>query len=117
VAAGHFYSPLTSKLDIERALKTSPSLAGIDLREDAQLDLLRTMAPLWRTRPRGRYDTPGNRMFPSSDAAILSALIRMVSPKQIVEVGSGYSSAVMLDSRDEATQLTFVEPSPSGCSD
>ena len=112
VAAGHFYSPLTSKLDIERALKTSPSLAGIDLREDAQLDLLRTMAPLWRTRPRGRYDTPGNRMFPSSDAAILSALIRMVSPKQIVEVGSGYSSAVMLDSRDEATQLTFVEPFP-----
>jgi hypothetical protein len=38
-------------------------------------------------------------------------------PKQIVEVGSGYSSAVMLDSRGEATQLTFVEPFPSGCSD
>ncbi len=112
VAAGHFYSPLTSKSDIERALKTSPSLAGIDLREDAQLELLGTMAPLWRQRPRGRYDTPGNTMFPSSDAAVLSALIRMVSPKQIIEVGSGYSSAVMLDSRDEATQLTFVEPYP-----
>jgi predicted O-methyltransferase YrrM len=113
MAAGHFYSPLTSNSDIERALKTSPSLAGIDLRENAQLDLLRTMAPLWRQRPRGRYDTPGNSMFPSSDAAVLSALIRMVSPKQIIEVGSGYSSAVMLDTRHEATHLTFVEPYPA----
>jgi hypothetical protein len=70
------------------------------------------MAPLWRQRPHGRYDTPGNSMFPSSDAAVLSALIRLVSPKRIIEVGSGYSSAVMLDTRDEATQLTFVEPYP-----
>jgi predicted O-methyltransferase YrrM len=113
VPPGHFYSPLTSEADVDRALRTTPSMLGVDLRADGQQDLARAMAPRWRELPQGgRYDIPGNRMFPRSDAAVLSALIRMLSPKRIIEVGSGYSSAVMLDTRDPATALTFIEPYP-----
>ena len=50
-----------------------------------------------------------------SDAFTLSGVIRKEKPRRIVEVGSGFSSAVMLDTLDHnhgPVTLTFIEPRP-----
>ena len=43
-------------------------------------------------------------------------MIRHLSPKRIIEVGSGFSSAVMLDTNDlffdNSIDCTFIEPNP-----
>lgn len=61
-----------------------------------------------------RYYTD-NTWFALPDAFTLSGVIRKEKPRRIIEVGSGFSSAVMLDTLDqthESARLTFIEPSP-----
>ncbi|MGV3557526.1 class I SAM-dependent methyltransferase, partial [Larkinella arboricola] len=57
-----------------------------------------------------------NDVFSFGDAIMLHTMMRHFQPKQIIEVGSGFSSAVMLDTRelvgDEALKLTFIDPKP-----
>lgn len=57
-----------------------------------------------------------NAWYSYSDAIFLYGMIRHAQPKRIVEVGSGYSSAVMLDTIDahigEKVHCTFVDPFP-----
>ena len=64
------------------------------------------------SRHRFYYD---NDMFPYGDAISLRAMIAELKPREIVEIGSGFSSACMLDCVDEFgldTNLTFVDPFP-----
>jgi hypothetical protein len=62
-----------------------------------------------------------NGWFVLSDAFTLSGVIRKEKPRRIVEVGSGFSSAVILDTLShthESATLTFIEPFPDrlhGC--
>ena len=61
-----------------------------------------------------RYFTD-NEWFCLADAFTLSGIIRKEKPRHIVEVGCGYSSAVMLDTLEQTEQsaaLTFIEPYP-----
>jgi hypothetical protein len=54
-----------------------------------------------------------NDIYPLGDALLLRAMILEQRPKQIVEIGSGFSSACMLDTIDEAgldTELIMIEP-------
>lgn len=63
----------------------------------------------------GRYYTD-NGWFYEGDAVLTAAVIQHDRPTRIVEIGSGFSSAMMLDlfesKRDERTQLTLIEPRP-----
>jgi hypothetical protein len=45
---------------------------------------------------------------------VLNALLRSYEPRRIIEIGSGWSSAAMLDTFEgrDLPQLTFVEPFP-----
>ncbi len=62
-----------------------------------------------------------NEFYLLPDALVLAGLMQKFRPARIVEVGSGFSSAVMLDVRERALNtgstnachLTFVEPFPS----
>ncbi|MGO8733898.1 MAG: class I SAM-dependent methyltransferase [Terriglobia bacterium] len=61
-----------------------------------------------------RYFTE-NDWFPLSDAFTLSGIIRREKLQRIIEVGSGFSSAVMLDTLDQthaSVAVTFIEPYP-----
>jgi len=53
-------------------------------------------------------------MFNHSDALILYSMLRHLRPQKIIEVGSGFSSALMLDVTDiffdRCMQFTLVEP-------
>jgi len=92
VAPGHFYSPLTTDSDVQRAL-TWDEVADVDLAEPGQLSLARKLRPVLEAPMPGPRYTAGNRMFGVSDAAVYRAMITHLRPARIIEVGSGYSTA------------------------
>ncbi|MGC3996936.1 MAG: class I SAM-dependent methyltransferase [Anaeromyxobacter sp.] len=124
---GHFYSPVP---DFEEVRRRAPALfdrsrrtvEGIDLREDAQLALVPELVACLRDQPftdqpeGGRRYGFRNEAFCAVDALTLHCFLRRHRPRRVVEVGSGHSSAMMLDTDElflgRATSLTFVEPFP-----
>jgi predicted O-methyltransferase YrrM len=126
VPPGHYYSPL---LDIASLAPSSLSMPfdGVECWEHIELcpqeqriyyeDLLDRFPvlpfPIQKTDCY-RYFTD-NEWFILSDAFTLSGIIRKEKPRRIVEIGSGFSSAVMLDTLSqthESAALTFIEPFP-----
>ena len=111
VPAGHYYSPRTSTADIARAKASRRPPAGIELRFDEQVALAERLR--FTVPPIGRWSMDGNVMYGPADAAILRAMLLDLRPRRVVEVGSGFSTAVMLDvAADELPELTItcVEP-------
>ena len=55
-------------------------------------------------------------MYSYSDAIVLYSMMRHLRPQRIIEVGSGFSSAVMLDTNElflgHQVACTFIEPHP-----
>lgn len=116
VAPGHYYSPLTSRSDRERAIdwrRVTP--AGVDLNESGQESLVTKLTPLMDEIPEDRWQ-PANGMYERADAAVLHSMLRQFQPSQLLEVGSGYSTAVALDVADRwltDLRITCVEPYPA----
>lgn len=127
VPPGHFYSPITDADEIaaDAARLFAPGLhelPEVDLRVDAQIELARTLARFYgeedfpaEPRPGRRYCLT-NDYFPYGDAFAYYALLRHLRPKRVIEVGAGWSSAVLLDTDERFLQssieCTFVEPFP-----
>jgi Methyltransferase domain len=121
VPDGHFYSPIPSIRDVDRAIqRREPTIIpGVDLREDAQRQLWDELVPLLPELPAPgdatwRYRS-GNGMYGGPDATLHAAMLRRFTPKKIVEVGSGYTTALALDIADRHVlnfELTCVEPYP-----
>ncbi len=123
VPPGHYCSPIPSIEDIERAITTAPaSYSGIDLREDQQLALLEKLSRYYAEIP---FPAEKNERFrfafhnPSyswGDAIILFCMIRELKPRRILEIGSGHTSALILDTNEHyfggGIDCTFVEPYP-----
>lgn len=124
---GHFYSPIPSIDEVKRNAgrvfsTTARDLAGIDLNETGQLALLEQLAKYYEDQPftaeqqattRYYFENPAFSYF---DAIVLHCLIRYARPRRIIEVGSGYSSCVLLDTNDRFFNgdiaCTFIEPYP-----
>jgi predicted O-methyltransferase YrrM len=128
VPAGHYYSPIPSReqirADAERLSTARPrEIPGIDLNEEEQLAVLEQIKVFYRELPFSTSKVPGRRYFfenPAysySDAICLYGMIRHVQPRRIIEVGSGYSSCVTLDTNelffDNRIACTFIEPFPA----
>ena len=124
---GHFYSPIPSLDEVRRREEAifappPPGLPELDLGDERQVALFRELAPSYADQP--WYDTPSegrrygfaNTYFTYGEALIYHALLRRLRPRRVVEVGSGHSSAVLLDTNDlflgGAVRCTFVEPFP-----
>ncbi len=125
-APGHYYSPiprLSEALQASKRVAGIRTLPGIDLRDAGQTALLQSFAPMAATIPFGpagadngcRYHY-GNTWFDACDAVVLHCMLRHLRPPRLIEVGSGYSSAVTLDTNDRfldaTTAVTFIEPNP-----
>jgi predicted O-methyltransferase YrrM len=124
VPPGHFYSPFPDLTEFDKRsaqlLSADNQPAAIDLREAEQLALFDELAELMADVPfpvergdeyRYYFDNPA---YSWADGLILHAMLRHVRPRRVVEVGSGYSSAMLLDTSerwlDPGVELTFVEP-------
>lgn len=124
--AGSFYSPL---LDVEVLAKEPARFLRISLRAWENVDLReadqRALIAQFQAAPTGlplpaqptppwRYHA-GNEFFIYADAWSLTQMLGNFRPRRVIEVGSGFSSAVMLDAREHlglACELTFIEPYP-----
>jgi predicted O-methyltransferase YrrM len=124
---GHFYSPLPDiewvRANAERLLRKDVALGpSIDLREAEQEALLHQLATYLPEFDVPREAVPGaryysqNRMFGVGSAFGLYAMLRHFQPKQVIEVGSGFTSALMLDVVDRyfehGVTFDFIEPYP-----
>lgn len=114
VPPGHYYSPLTSAADTARAISWQDT-PSIDLRADEQLRLAGELLPMMSEKMDGpRYDA-SNNMYGPADAAIYGAILRRTRPRRIIEIGSGYSTALALDTADAHLpdlEIRCVEPYP-----
>lgn len=121
---GHFYSPYPDiSWCAEYEKRHENVIYDINLRKEEQVIWLHEMQklfdslPAWKTErtQQYRYYFP-NGAFDIGDALVLHCMIRMIKPGKILEVGSGFSSAVMLDTNDEyfrkEIKLSFIEPYP-----
>lgn len=123
---GHFYSPIPDLAEVRRReariFDRGNVPAAVDLREDAQRALLRELAPLYRRLPWS--DHPGNGLlygyhneyYHHCDGVLLGCLLQHLRPRRYLEVGSGWSTALVIDARDHLLdgelEITCVEPHP-----
>ncbi len=125
VPQGHYYSPTISKEQIkarEDIIWKDPdrTLPGIDLNEDEQVTLLNNFKEHYARLPFSDDQDPKwryyykNRMYSYTDAIFLFCMLNEKKPRQVIEVGSGFSSALMMDVNseflDDSMDLTFIEP-------
>lgn len=124
---GHFYSPIHSNEEIIKRQKKifcnkEKVLNDIDLNEEKQINLLNELKNYYGEIP--FTNEPNNTMryffmnnfFSYADAIILFCIMRHFEPQNMIEIGSGYSSALMLDTNekffDNRIHLSFIEPHP-----
>lgn len=120
---GHYYEPL---YDMSALDPTNPprDLPGIDLRHDAQLDLLSNfdrndIPDDWDRAPDSdtKYSLQ-NRNFAAGDADLWFQIIRHFKPQRIIEIGSGHSTRVAreaiamngTENADYVCQHVCIEP-------
>lgn len=124
---GHFYSPIPSMEEVREREdilfdRSQDALLGIDLNEEEQLSMLDLFAKHYAGLPftdekneNWRYYF-NNPFFGYSDGIALFCFLKEYQPKRVIEVGSGFSSALMLDVDehffDSKTAFTFIEPYP-----
>jgi predicted O-methyltransferase YrrM len=118
---GHFYSPIPGVEDIPRPT-VDATIPDIDLNETPQRQLLLELSRYYHELPFTESRQPGRRYYFDqpwychADAIYLYSLIRHFAPKRYVEIGSGFSSAVALDTSDlflsTPMKCTFIDPSP-----
>lgn len=125
---GHFYSPIPAIADLERdrARIFGPpgrELPGIELNDAGQVSLMQKFAdefypdmPFEEKPAEGRRYGFANTAYAHTDAIFLHCMIRHARPRRIIEVGSGHSSCVTLDTNElffgNAIDCTFIEPFP-----
>ncbi len=128
VQPGHFYSALPAFANVERSWERVMQASSIiheealNLNEQSQYELLQDFKSFYNEMPFPIHPASGFRYFfenpfySYSDGLMLYCMMRHLRPKRVVEVGSGFSSALMLDTNDRfldgATEFTFIEPNP-----
>ena len=124
---GHYYSPIVMPEELkpyeEKLFKIEKNkLFGIELNEDRQLNLLNELKKYYSEVPftynkderfRYYYDNP---FFSYNSGIQLFTILRHFKPARIIEIGSGFSSAVMLDTNqyyfDNNIKCIFIDPNP-----
>jgi predicted O-methyltransferase YrrM len=124
---GHFYSPIPDIKEIQKhsseIFDRSPAtIPAIDTCMEEQVKLASDFVAYYRDllfpdiRQEGHRYHLDNSYFSYGDGVTLYSMMRRFKPKRIIEVGSGFSSAAMLDVNETffngAIDFTFIEPYP-----
>lgn len=123
-APGHYYSPIVDskliKSNAKQIFNFPENVPGIDLNTKGQWENMEKIKAYYSELPFNdnksndlRYYFQNN-YYSYSDAIFLYSVLREFKPKNVIEVGSGFSSAVMLDTNDiffnGDINLHFIEP-------
>jgi hypothetical protein len=123
-SAGHFHSPVPARDEIIARLQSLANehdgLPGICLNREKQFELLQELQTFYCDLPFPEQPTTecryhfGQSVFSYADAIFLYSFLRYSQPKRIIEVGSGFSSAIMLDTVDRVfarqPEITLIDP-------
>ena len=124
---GDFYSPLLDIREVNAQAKklfenSICEIPGISLNQEKQFQLLQEFAELYDECPFPEAHVPGtryhfnNEYFSYGDGIALYSFLRYWRPTRIIEIGSGFSSAAMLDVNERffggSIKCTFIEPYP-----
>lgn len=125
---GHFYSPIVNKSEIIQfkdlifATRKYQDIHGIELNVEVQLQIIEKFRIHYNLVPFTKnYSTEfryyyNNNFFSYNSGIYLFCLIIEFKPNLIIEVGSGFSSALMLDTNEKyfenSIELIFIEPYP-----
>lgn len=125
---GHYYSPVFSIEDVKNREAEiwkntgKETIHGIDMQLEEQRALVSQFNKYYEEQPFASEKQPNiryqfeNSYYSYTDGIILYSMIRHFNPKRVIEVGSGYSSMVMLDTNElffkNKINLTFIEPFP-----
>ena len=128
---GHYESlyPNASELmkgndQVEDQFIEVSDIPGVDLNEDTQYKMLEEIMtyykdiPAWKkfrsggaTKYRFRLNNPS---FPNGDAVCYFAMLNIVKPQRVIEIGSGWTSAILLDANqyifNGGISCSFIEP-------
>jgi hypothetical protein len=120
----HFYQPIPDTRSLPETLWSHPSeLAGIDMNDAMQLDLLRNHFRKFRQEYERFPTNPtegqtqfylGSGLFDGADALMAYCMVRHFQPRLIVEVGSGFSSLLLgqAAAKNKSSELICIEPFP-----
>lgn len=123
---GHFYSPVVDGKMLEpreaEIWKAQDRIEGIDLNMEEQFTLVKSFSTYYPELPylpekglntRYYFD---NDYYTHNDGITLYSMIHHLNPKKIIEIGSGFSSAIMLDTNEHclkgSVRLCFIDPYP-----
>ncbi|HEY2345283.1 MAG TPA: class I SAM-dependent methyltransferase [Xanthomonadaceae bacterium] len=121
---GHYGSPLPSVREVKKygqlLFEAAPEVDdGVDLNPQLQARTLERMAahlgefaPPARPDGRRRY-YHDNGLFGFNDGFVLYGMMRVFKPARIIEIGSGFSSALMVDTAEQYLpdcRFTFIDP-------
>lgn len=127
VPPGHYLTPIPDLTDIRSRSGaifdgSARELPGIDVNEDLQIDLLTKFSNYYGEIPFPDNKTEkfryffNNNWYGYGDAVVLYSFLRHFKPKRVIEVGSGFSSAEILDINERflnsEAELLFIEPAP-----
>jgi hypothetical protein len=127
VPHGHFYSPIPNIDEVKKRQSKiwgvkKAEVADIELNESKQTKLARDFKKYYAEQPFGDENTKDRRyyflndFYSYSDALVLYSTIRHFKPARIIEIGSGFSSAVCLDTNEiffkNKIKCTFIDPYP-----
>jgi predicted O-methyltransferase YrrM len=129
VSAVHYYQPIPDTRGLPLSLWNRVSdLRGIDMREEQQKQLLSQIVAGFKDEytgiPEGASTQEfhyhlGNVAFDAVDAEMLFGLIRLLKPRRMYEIGSGFSTLLAADAlrrnRADGYPCRFIafEPYPS----
>lgn len=125
---GHYYSPIVNVDEVKTRANeiwkepAPDQIEGIDLNADNQLALLDAFSSYYKALPfqadvsaKLRYYFE-NDFYSYTDGITLYSILRQFKPARVIEAGSGFSSALMLDVKqlfpELKTAFTFIEPYP-----
>nr|WP_165388528.1 class I SAM-dependent methyltransferase [Sphingomonas populi] len=105
--AGHFYSPIVdTTFVLERKssiFSKNKDIDGIDINESYQKEFVQFLESVEVNLPFRDAQSPEHRYFYDNnafvwgDGAVYAAMLMRHRPNKIIEIGSGYSSALALD--------------------
>lgn len=127
VPPGHFGSPIPDFKDVikrrDGLFDKKRNIFGVNINAEGQNKLLSNIEELIRDFPFDANKSKGfryyydNSFFQKMDAMILFGILKKNKPEKVIEVGSGFSSALLLDINefclDSKINLTFIEPYPN----